>query len=89
MLKITFTFSILSCDWRDDQIRILQGNSVMEFFLAHLLRISFLNLEQHHVPIKPLCVILLLRLSIARLSIMPIITTYIKIFDINALSLTE
>ena len=28
MLKITFTFSMLSCDWRDDQIRILQGNSV-------------------------------------------------------------
>jgi hypothetical protein len=27
MLKITFTFSMLSCDWRDDQIRILQGNS--------------------------------------------------------------
>ena len=29
MLKITFTFSMLSCDWRDDQIRILQGNSVV------------------------------------------------------------
>ena len=28
MLKITFTFSMLSCDWRDDQIRMLQGNSV-------------------------------------------------------------
>ena len=27
MLKITFTFSMLSCDERDDPIRVLQGNS--------------------------------------------------------------
>ena len=44
MLKITFTFSMLSCDWRDDQIRILQGNSVlpMESYPACLLQIQFL-----------------------------------------------
>gem|GEM_PF-4826589 len=42
MLKITFTFSMLSCDWRDDQIRILQGNSVEPHgpSLASLLHIS-------------------------------------------------
>jgi len=26
--KATFTFGISSCDWRDDQIRILQGTNV-------------------------------------------------------------
>ena len=43
LAKEILAFSICSCGWRDDQIRILQGNSVMESFLAHLLRISFLN----------------------------------------------
>ncbi len=38
MLKITFTFSMLSCDWRDDQIRILQGNSVVNHGIIRCMR---------------------------------------------------
>ena len=38
MLKITFTFSMLSCDWRDDQIRILQGNSVVNHGIFRCMR---------------------------------------------------
>src|SRR5690606_22720061 len=59
MLKITFTFSIMSCDWRDDQIRRLQGNSDIAHGMpsinpSTLLFKNNLRVKQHS-PISLVC----------------------------------